>query len=142
MIVDTSALLAILFDEPDAESYARALAEADIARVSAGSFVEAAIVVEAHTSASGRGQFDTLIRRARVVIEPFTEEQAHIARQAYTDFGKGRHPAGLNLGDCFAYALARATGEPLLFKGEDFSKTDITPALRGPQEPGRHPRTR
>jgi len=102
MIMDTSALLAILFDEPDAESYARALAAADTLRLSAGSFVEAAIVVEAQTDASGRG-------RAGIVIELFTEEQAHIARQAYTDFGKGRHPAGLNSGDCFAYA---SQGQP------------------------------
>jgi ribonuclease VapC len=139
MIVDTSALLAILFNEPDAESYARALADADTARLSAGNFVEAAIVVEAQTNAGGRGQFDTLIRRGGIVIEPFTEEQAHIACQAYTDFGKGRHPAGLNFGDCFAYALARATAEPLLFKGEDFTKTDITPALPSPQKPSQQP---
>ncbi|HEX7214027.1 MAG TPA: type II toxin-antitoxin system VapC family toxin [Methylomirabilota bacterium] len=132
MIVDTSALLAILFDEPDAERYARALAEADTMRLSAGNFVKAAVVVEAQTNASGRGQFDTLIRRAGIVIEPFTEEQAHIARPAYTDFGKGRHPAGLNFGDCFAYALAKATAEPLLFKGQDFSKTDVTAALPFP----------
>ena len=132
MIVDTSALLAILFDEPDAERYARALAEADTMRLSAGNFVKAAVVVEAQTNASGRGQFDKLIRRAGIVIEPFTEEQAHIARQAYTDFGKGRHPAGLNFGDCFAYALAKATAEPLLFKGQDFSKTDVTAALPFP----------
>jgi ribonuclease VapC len=132
MIVDTSALLAILFDEPDAERYARALAEADTMRLSAGNFVVAAVVVEAQTKAGGRGQFDTLIRRAGIVIEPFTEEQAHIARQAYTDFGKGRHPAGLNFGDCFAYALAKATAEPLLFKDQDFSKTDVTAALPFP----------
>jgi ribonuclease VapC len=142
MIVDTSALLAILFDEPDAERYARALAEADTTRLSAGNFVEAAIVVEAQTHASGRGQFDTLIRRAGIVIEPFTEEQAHLARQAYTDFGKGRHPAGLNFGDCFAYALAKATAEPLLFKGGDFSKTDIAAALPFPQKPSQQPRRR
>lgn len=140
MIVDTSALLAILFDEPDAERYARALADADTVRLSAGSFVEAAIVVEAQTNASGRGQFDALVRRAAIVIEPFTEEQAHIARQAYTDFGKGRHPASLNFGDCFAYALARATAEPLLFKGEDFGRTDITPALPSPQKSSQQPR--
>ena len=138
MIVDTSALLAILFDEPDAESYARALAGADTTRLSAGNFVETAIVVEAQTHASGRGQFDTLIRRAGIVIEPFTEEQTQIARQAYTDFGKGRHPAGLNFGDCFAYALAKTTAEPLLFKGEDFSKTDITAVLSFPQNAPAH----
>src|SRR4026208_1091785 len=95
---------ATLFDAPAADLSARALAEADTMRVSAGNFVEAAVVVEAQTHAGGRGHFDTLIRRAGIVIEPFTEEQAHIARQAYTDFGKGRHPAGLNFGDCFAYA--------------------------------------
>jgi ribonuclease VapC len=104
--------------------------------------VEAAIVVEAQTHASGRGQFDTLIRRAGIVIEPCTEEQAYLARQAYTDFGKGRHSAGLNFGDCFAYALAKATAEPLLFKGEDFSKTDITAALPFPPKPSQHPRRR
>lgn len=98
--------------------------------------------MEAQTDATSRGQFDTLIRRAGIVIEPFTEEQAHVARQAYTDFGKGRHPAGLNFGDCFAYALARATAEPLLFKGEDFSKTDITSALPSSQKPSQHPRRR
>lgn len=129
MIVDTSALLAILFGEPDAETFARAIAEAETSRVSAASFVEAAIVVETQTRDAARGQFDTLVRRAGIVIEPVTEEQAHLARQAYTDFGKGRHPAGLNFGDCFSYALAKAAAEPLLFKGDDFSKTDVTPAL-------------
>lgn len=140
MIVDTSALLAILFGEPEAETYARAIAEADTSRVSAASFVEAAIVVEAQTRDAARGQFDALIRRAGIVIEPVTEEQAHIARQAYTDFGKGRHPAGLNFGDCFSYALAKAAAEPLLFKGDDFRKTDVTPALPSPPgaaRPGR-----
>jgi ribonuclease VapC len=140
MIVDTSALLAILFAEADAATYARALAEADTPRLSAASFVEAAIVVEAQTKDSARGQFDALIRRAGIVIEPVTEEHAHLARQAYTDFGKGRHPAGLNFGDCFSYALAKAAAEPLLFKGDDFSKTDVTPALPSPPgmgKPGR-----
>jgi len=128
MIIDTSAILAILFNESDAESYARAMADADACRISAANFVEVAIVVEAQTKASGSRQFDAFFRRAGIVIEPVTEEQAHLARQAYTDFGKGRHKAGLNFGDCFAYALAKATGEPLLFKGEDFKKTDIASA--------------
>jgi ribonuclease VapC len=128
MIIDTSAILAILFNESDAESYARAMADADACRISAANFVEVAIVVEAQTKASGSRQFDAFFRRAGIVIEPVTEEQAHLARQAYTDFGKGRHKAGLNFGDCFAYALAKATGEPLLFKGEDFRKTDIASA--------------
>ncbi len=139
MIVDTSALIAILFDESDAHEYARAIAEAEAPRLSAASFVETAIVVEAQTKNGARGQFDALIRRAGIVIEPVTEEQAHLARQAYTDFGKGRHPAGLNFGDCFAYALAKLTAEPLLFKGDDFRKTDITPALL-PDPPKKRPR--
>ncbi|MCK6553590.1 type II toxin-antitoxin system VapC family toxin [Candidatus Binatia bacterium] len=129
MIVDTSAVLAILFEEGDAELYARALTQADSCRMSAASFVEAAVVIDAQTNDKGSRQLDAFIRRAAIAIEPVTEEQAHIARQAYADFGKGRHPAGLNFGDCFSYALAKATGEPLLFKGKDFKKTDIVSAL-------------
>ena len=129
MIVDSSALLAILFNESDAETYARAITQADACRISAATFVEVAIVIEAQTKASGSRQFDAFFRRAGIVIEPVTEEQAHIARQAYTDFGKGRHRAGLNFGDCFAYALAKTAGETLLFKGEDFRKTDISSAI-------------
>ncbi len=129
MIVDSSAVLAVLFNESDAETYARALTQADSCRISAVNFVEAAIAVEAQTKDSGSRQFDAFFRGAGIAIEAVTEQQAHVARQAYTDFGKGRHPAGLNFGDCFAYALAKVTGEPLLFKGEDFKKTDITSAL-------------
>ncbi|HEY2884959.1 MAG TPA: type II toxin-antitoxin system VapC family toxin [Rhizomicrobium sp.] len=129
MIVDSSAILAILFNESDAESYAHAITDADVCRISAANFVEVAIVVEAQTRASGSRQFDAFFRRAGIVIEPVTEEQAHIARQAYMDFGKGRHKAGLNFGDCFAYALARTTGESLLFKGDDFKKTDVISAI-------------
>ncbi len=129
MIVDTSAVLAILFNESDAETYARAISEADSRRMSVASFVEAAVVVEAQTIEGGSRQFDAFFRRAGIVIEPVTEEQAHAARQAYTDFGKGRHAAALNFGDCFAYALAKVTGEPLLFKGKDFIKTDLKAAV-------------
>jgi ribonuclease VapC len=128
MIVDSSAVLAILFNEGDAETYARAISEAETRRISAANFVEVAIVIEAQTREGSR-QFDAFFRRADIVIEAVTEEQAHVARQAYTDFGKGRHPAELNFGDCFAYALAKVTGEPLLFKGQDFSKTDIKAAV-------------
>ncbi len=128
MIVDTSAVLAVLFSEPDADRFERAIAAADRSRISAANFVEAAVVVDLQTDAAGSRHFDTFVRRSRLTIEPVTEEQAHLARQAYFDYGKSRHPAGLNLGDCFAYALAKATGEPLLFKGNDFSKTDIAPA--------------
>jgi ribonuclease VapC len=129
MIVDTSALLAILFSESDAERYARSITDADVCRISAANFVEVGIVVEAQTRATGSRQFDAFFRRAGTVIEPVTEEQVHIARQAYADFGKGRHRVGLNFGDCFAYALARTTGERLLFKGEDFKRTDIPSAI-------------
>jgi ribonuclease VapC len=129
MIIDSSAVLAILFNENDAEVYARAIAQADASRISAINYVEAAIVVEAQTREGGTRQFDAFFRRASVIIEPVTEEHAHIARQAYTDFGKGRHRAGLNFGDCFAYALAKARHEPLLFKGDDFKNTDIARAV-------------
>jgi ribonuclease VapC len=125
MIVDTSAVVAILFGESDARIYAQAIARADPCRMSAATFVEVAIVVESQTKDRGSRELDAFLRRAGIIIEPVTEEQAHIARQAFTDYGKGRHPAGLNYGDCFSYALAKTTGEPLLFKGKDFSKTDL-----------------
>ena len=123
MIVDTSAVLAVLFDEDDAANFSRAISEAESRRMSAANFVEA------QTRSGGSRQFDAFIRRANITIEPVTEEQAHVARQAYNDFGKGRHRAGLNFGDCFAYALAKVTGEPLLYKGEDFRRTDVEPVL-------------
>ena len=129
MIVDSSAILAILFAEPDAAVFAKAMSEADACKISAATFVEVAVVVEAQTQDRGSRQLDAFLRRAGFVIEPVTEEQAHLARQAYSDFGKGRHPAGLNFGDCFSYALAKASGEALLFKVGYFSKTDIVSAL-------------
>ena len=129
MIVDSSAILAIMFAESDAAEFAKAMSEAESCKISAATFVEVAVVVEAQTKDRGSRQLDAFLRRAGFVIEPVTEEQAHLARQAYSDFGKGRHPAGLNFGDCFSYALAKASGEALLFKGGDFSKTDIVSAL-------------
>lgn len=125
MIVDTSAVLAILFDEHDAPRFAEAIAAADTCRMSAVNFAEAAIVVDNQAGAGGGRQFEDFIRRSGMAIETVTEEQAHIARQAYAEYGKGRHAAGLNFGDCFAYALAKVTGEKLLFKGKDFAKTDM-----------------
>jgi ribonuclease VapC len=130
VIVDSSAILAIMFAEPDAAVFAQAMSEAESCKISAATFVEVAVVVEAQTKDRGSRQLDAFLRRAGFVIEPVTEEQAHLARQAYSDFGKGRHPAGLNFGDCFSYALAKVSGEALLFKGGDFSKTDIVGALR------------
>ena len=130
MIVDTSALIAILRDEQDALTYARAIASAPIRRVSAATYVETAAVIDGSRDPIASRRFDDLLREARFVIEPVTEAQAHIAREAYRDFGRGSgHQARLNFGDCFAYALAKAMNEPLLFKGDDFTRTDITSAL-------------
>jgi ribonuclease VapC len=130
VIVDTSALIAILRNEPDAAACASAIEAAPHRRMSAASFIEAAIVIDGSDDPVASRRFDDLAREAQLVIEPVTEAQARIAREAYRDFGRGSgHPARLNFGDCFAYALARARGEPLLFKGADFAHTDITPAL-------------
>ena len=128
MILDTSALAAILFGEPEAARYIRIIHDADRCLISVANFVELCMVVEGQIGSDAGRQCDTFFRRAGIIIEPLTVEHAHLARQAFLDFGKGRHPAGLNFGDCFAYALAKATGEPLLFKGNDFRKTDIQAA--------------
>ena len=126
MIVDSSALLAILFAEPDRELYAAAIDAAPAVRLSAVNFVEAAARVDMGRSQAASDAFDDLIREARVTIEPVTAEQAHLARRAYRTYGRGSgSPARLTLGDCFAYALAKATAEPLLFKGDDFGHTDV-----------------
>ena len=129
MILDSSALVAILAGEPDAELYIQAISRAPRCRMSAGNFIELSIVVESQFPVEVLRQCDALFRRVGIIIEPVTVEHAHLARQAFHDFGKGRHPAGLNFGDCFAYALAKVTGDPLLFKGEDFKKTDLVSAI-------------
>ena len=130
MIVDTSALIAILRDEGDAMTFANAIANATVRRISAVNYVEAAAVIDASRDPIASRRLDDLLQEARFVIEPVTEAQARIAREAYRDFGRGSgHPAALNFGDCFAYALAKAMNEALLFKGEDFAQTDIEPAL-------------
>lgn len=128
MILDTSALTAILFGEPEADLYIQLIHDADRCLISAGNFLELAMVIEGQMGLGAGRQCDMFLRRAGIIIEPFTVEQVHLARQAFLDFGKGRHPAGLNFGDCFAYALAKLTGEPLLFKGEEFKKTDLLSA--------------
>ena len=133
MIVDTSALVAIIADEPDVLVFASCLVDAEVARMSAATYLEVAIVIDARRNPRLSRRMDEFIRDAAAVIEPVTEAQARIAREAYRDYGKGSgHAAGLNFGDCFAYALARDKMEPLLYKGDDFSRTDIRPAL--PQE--------
>jgi ribonuclease VapC len=129
MILDTSALVAVLFREPEADLYTQLIHDADCCLISAGTFLELSIVLERQAAPEAGRQCEMFFRRAGIVIEPFTVEQAYLARQAFHDFGKGRHTAGLNFGDCFAYALAKLTGEPLLFKGDDFRKTDIVSAL-------------
>ena len=128
MILDTSALAAIFFGESEAAHYTQLIHDADHCLISAANFLELSIVIEGQIGPDAGRQCDVFFRRADIIIEPFTVEQAHLARQAFLDFGKGRHAAGLNFGDCFAYALAKLTGQPLLFKGEDFKKTDILAA--------------
>jgi ribonuclease VapC len=125
MIVDTSALLAVFFEAPEAEDFARAIAGAEVSRMSAANLLEAGIVADSQTDPRTGRQLDALVANFRLRIKAVTEDQVRIARQAYLDFGRGNHPAGLNFGDCFAYALAKATGEPLLFKGDDFERTDV-----------------
>ena len=129
MIVDTSALVAILYGEPERVAFAQAIHDADTCSISVASFVELSMVVENQIGADAARQVDALFRRIGLTIEPVTVDHGLIARQAFIDFGKGRHKAGLNFGDCFAYALAKAKGEPLLFKGGDFSQTDIVAAI-------------
>jgi ribonuclease VapC len=130
MIIDTSAIVAILRNEPEAGACANAIASTTSRLVSAVNFVEAAVVIDGSRDPVASRRFDDLFREAQLVVEPVTEFQARIAREAYRDFGKSSgHPAALNFGDCFAYALARATGEPVLFKGDDFRHTDLPPVL-------------
>lgn len=130
MIIDASAIIAILRDEPDALLYAEAIDRAESRRISAATFLEAAVVIDAGRDPIASRRFDQFVSEAGVTIEPVTEAQARIARDAFRDFGPGSgHPARLNFGDCFSYALAKATGEPLLFKGYDFTSTDLPSAL-------------
>ena len=130
MIVDTSALVSIMRKEPDAPAFARAIADADVRRLSAASYVEIAAVIDSRRDPVINRRLDEFLDEMQVTIEPVSQIQARIAREAYRDFGKGSgHPAKLNFGDCFAYALAKERNEPLLFKGDDFRHTDVKPAL-------------
>ncbi len=129
MIVDTSALLAILNREPDAERYEAAILTAAPCRMSVANVLEALIVVESRGGEGAGHELDAFLKHAGIEPEPVTTEHLAAARRAWRHFGKGRHPAALNFGDCFAYALADVTGEPLLYKGDDFARTDISAAL-------------
>jgi ribonuclease VapC len=130
VIVDSSALLAVILVEPEEAAFTAAMADADVVRMSAASWLETAIVVDRRSMPSLSARFDRFVQAVGIEIVPVDVETARGAREAYGAFGKGRHPAGLNFGDCFAYALAKRTGEALLFKGNDFARTDIEPALK------------
>jgi ribonuclease VapC len=129
MVVDTSALVAILFNEPDAEDFEDALDRSERRLISAVSVLETSMVLESRYGEIAGHELDLLIYKLPIEIRPADSDQLHWARRAFRMYGRGRHPAGLNFGDCFSYALARSTGEPLLFKGDDFSKTDLVSAL-------------
>jgi ribonuclease VapC len=125
MVIDTSAIVAILFGEPEARSFAQAIDRDPMRLMSAVSVLEATMVVESELGDAGGRELDLLLHRARIEIVGFLPDQLDVARHAFRTFGKGRHPAGLNFGDCISYALARSTNEPLLFKSADFGRTDV-----------------
>ena len=125
MVIDSSALVAILQDEPERRSFNRAIETADRRAMSVASFVETSIVIESRFGPDGIRDLDLFMAKARIELVPVDAEQGHVARTAFRDYGKRRHRARLNFGDCFAYALAKALDEPLLFKGTDFTLTDV-----------------
>ena len=125
MVMDTSAVLAVLLGEPEAETFATAIVNDARRLLSTVSALEASIVIAARNGPDGRRELDLLLHRIGTVIVPFDQAQFEIARDAWRRFGKGNHPAGLNLGDCCSYALSKTSNEPLLFKGNDFSQTDV-----------------
>jgi ribonuclease VapC len=126
MVLDTSAILAILQDEPQRRKFNEAIEAAETRSLSTASFVECSIILESRYGADGVRDLDLFIAKAQVSLVPVDEEQADLARRAFRKYGKGRHPADLNFGDCFSYALSHALDEPLLFKGNDFAQTDVT----------------
>ncbi len=128
MILDSSAIVAILRTEPEAPAFLRGIESADRCHISAVNYVEAGVVIDNSRDAVASRRFDDFFRLSHIAVEAVTPRQAEIARQAYRDFGKGKHTAGLNFGDCFAYALAKDMDELLLFKGDDFRLTDIEAA--------------
>lgn len=129
MVLDTSALLAIFLDEPERRRFNEAIESAGARWLSVATFVETSIVLEARYGAEGVRDFDQYLSVADVSLIPVDADQGYLARQAFRSYGKGRHAAGLNLGDCFSYALAKSLNQPLLYKGNDFSRTDVLSAL-------------
>jgi ribonuclease VapC len=129
VIVDSSAILTVVLGEPGFEVFGQMLGEPRDWKISAATFVELMIVAESRGGDRAVRHAEALIREGNITIVPFTSEHAYIAARGFSTYGKGRHSAGLNFGDCFSYALAKALDEPLLFKGGDFRKTDITPAI-------------
>jgi ribonuclease VapC len=127
MVIDTSALLAILLDEPERRAFNEVIEAAESRGMSVATLVELSIVIESRFGAEGLRDLDLFVQHAGIELVPVDLEQAQLARRGFSRFGRGRHPAGLNYGDCFAYALAVVRGEPLLFKGDDFAHTDVVP---------------
>ena len=128
MVIDTSAIVAIALNEPDAAALEQRIADAPARFISAATVLEAAMVIESKLGESGGAELDLWLLKAAVEVVPVDAEQVDLARRAWRRFGKGRHPVGLNFGDCFSYSLSSLTQEPLLFKGDDFSRTDIEAA--------------
>ena len=131
MVIDTSALVAMLNDEPEAERFEAAVEADHVRLMSTASYLETAIVIETRVGEAGGRELDLWLHRAAVDLVGFDSDQADAARVAYRMYGKGQHRAGLNYGDCFSYALAKVSGQPLLFKGDDFARTDIRVVLAG-----------
>jgi ribonuclease VapC len=129
IVIDTSAIIAILKNEPERRSFTEAIERAETCRMSAATYVETSMVLKARNGYEGLRDFDLFLLKAGIIIETVDAEQAGTARTAFSKFGKGRHKAGLNFGDCFSYALAKTLGVPLLFKGDDFNRTDIRSAV-------------
>jgi ribonuclease VapC len=129
MIIDSSALLAILTGEPERQLFNDTIANTSVCLLSVATFVEASLIIENRYGYDGLRDLDLFIAAAGIELVPVDVDQAYIARQAFRQYGKGHHPANLNFGDCFSYALAKSTGQPLLFKGDDFAQTDVTPAV-------------
>jgi ribonuclease VapC len=134
MVIDTSALVAMLSDEPDAALYEAAVAADPVRLMSTASYLETAIVIESRYGEPGGRELDLWLHRAEVQLVAVTAEHAETARVAYRKYGKGRHPAGLNYGDCFTYALTQTSGEPLLYKGNDFTHTDLRSVRASPPQ--------